>query len=46
MLNKQVKTTELFDCKNPYLKELFENAEYPWEMLPKIKEYVTRHILN
>ena len=40
MLNKQIKTTELFDCKTPYLKELFENAEYPWEMLPKIKDYI------
>ncbi len=40
MLNKQVKTTELFECQTPYLKELFDEAEYPWEMLPKIKEYI------
>ncbi len=40
MLNKQVKTTELFECQTPYLKKLFEEAEYPWEMLPKIKEYI------
>lgn len=43
-MNKQVKTTELFDCKNSYLKELFENAEYPWEMLPQIKDYVNNLI--
>lgn len=40
MLNKQVKTKDLYDCKTPYLCELFENAEYPWEMLPKIKDYI------
>lgn len=39
-LNKAVKTKELYDCKTPYLKELFDGAEYPWEMLPKIKEYI------
>ena len=44
MLNKLVKTKELFECKTPYLKELFEGAEYPWEMLPKIKEYARRLI--
>ena len=38
-MKKAVKTSELFDCKNPYIKELFDGAEYPWEMLPKIKEY-------
>jgi NDP-sugar pyrophosphorylase family protein len=45
-LNKLVKTNELFECETPYLKELFENAEYPWEMLPKIKEYAKRLIEN
>jgi len=39
-LIKKVKTAELFECETPYLKELFANAEYPWEMLPKIKEYI------
>ncbi len=37
---KKVKTKELFECNTPYLKELFEGVEYPWEMLPKIKEYI------
>ena len=37
-MSKSVKTAELFDCDVPYLKELFKNSEYPWEMLPKIKD--------
>ena len=37
---KEIKTRDLFDCQTSYLKLLFENSEYPWEMLPKIKEYV------
>lgn len=44
MLNKFVKTCELFDCKTPYLKELFDSCEYPWEMLPKIKDYINKLI--
>ena len=39
-MNKCVKTKELFDCQTPYLCRLFEESEYPWEMLPKIKEYI------
>lgn len=34
---KKVKTNELFECNTPYLKKLFSESEYPWEMLPKIK---------
>ena len=41
---KQVKTKELFDCKVEYLQELFNSCEYPWEMLPKIKEYAKKLI--
>ena len=40
MLNKCVKTAELYDCQVSYLKELFDSCEYPWEMLPKIKEWI------
>ena len=36
----KVKTNELFDVKNPYLKPLFEGKEYPWEILPEIKGYI------
>ena len=39
-LNKCVKTAELYDCHVPYLQELFATCEYPWEMLPKIKEWI------
>ncbi len=39
-MNKKVKTDELYDCRVPYLKELFESNEYPWEMLPKIKDLI------
>ena len=39
-MNKKVKTSELFECKTEYLKELFENSEYPWEILPKIKDFI------
>ncbi len=39
-MNKLVKTAELYDCRVPYLKDLFDSCEYPWEMLPKIKEVI------
>ena len=39
-MNKAVKTADLYDCQVPYLKELFDSCEYPWEMLPKIKEWI------
>ena len=39
-MNKSVKTKDLYDCQVPYLKELFETSEYPWEMLPKIKDLI------
>lgn len=45
-MNKLVKTKDLFDCKTEYLKKLFENSEYPWEMLPKIKGYIKELIEN
>lgn len=41
-MSKKVKTAELFDCKTPYLCDLFAAAEYPWEMLPKIKEHIQK----
>ena len=39
-LNKLVNTRELFDCKTPYLCKLFEETTYPWEILPRIKDYI------
>lgn len=45
-MTKKVKTSELFSCENEYLKEIFENSEYPWEILPKIKEYINDILKN
>ena len=42
---KEVKTKALFDCQTPYLTSLFEESEYPWDMLPKIKE-LARKLIN
>ncbi len=39
MLNKSVKTKDLYGSVPKYLAPLFDGCEYPWEMLPKIKEY-------
>jgi len=39
-LNKLVKTRELFNSYPEYLAPLFDSCEYPWEMLPKIKEHI------
>lgn len=36
---KAVRITELFSCEVQYLKKLFSFCEYPWELLPKIKDY-------
>lgn len=41
-MNKTVLTNELFEIKTPYLAELFENAEYPWEVLPMIKSHIKK----
>ncbi len=45
-MNKLVKTKELFDCTTDYLAKLFETYEYPWEILPHIKEYIYELIQN
>ena len=38
-MDKRVKTKELFSSVPAFLLPLFEGAEYPWQMLPRIKEY-------
>ncbi len=43
-MNKSVKTCELFVCETPYLQPLFETAEYPWEILPRINDYIAKLI--
>lgn len=40
MLNKSVEIKDLFGCKTDYLKNLFGDCKYPWEILPNIKDYV------
>ena len=40
-MNKLVKTKELYASTPDYLTPLFDECEYPWEMLPKIKSYIT-----
>ena len=46
MLNKYVRTKELYECRTVYLKKLFEENEYPWQMLPKIGAYMDALIKN
>ena len=45
-MNKyNIKTAELFEsCPIDFLKEEFEKAEYPWELLPKIKTIIAKQI--
>ena len=45
-MDKLVKTKELFECTVPYIVPLFEESEYPWEMLPKIKDLAKKIIEN
>ena len=48
-MNKLVKINELFEDIPTYLEPLFNGCEYPWEILPKIKEYfknLPQEILN
>lgn len=35
-----IKTSDLFCCNVSYLKDIFSDCQYPWEMLPKIKDYI------
>lgn len=46
MLIDTVKTNELFYDIPPLLLPLFDGVEYPWEILPKIKAYVTELVEN
>lgn len=36
-MTKLVKTADLYECNVPYLKDLFDESVYPWDMLGKIK---------
>lgn len=39
-MNRTLKTNALFDCTVPYLKEFFAAFDYPWQMLPHIKDHI------
>lgn len=39
-IKDKIKTSQLFDCKVPYLKERFENTLYPWELLGQIDDVI------
>ena len=39
-----IKTKELFENVPSYLKPYFDEAQYPWEILPKIKEITAKLI--
>ena len=42
-MNKlNIKTKELFSTDVPFLKEVFDQSTYPWEILPQIKEIVKK----
>jgi NDP-sugar pyrophosphorylase family protein len=43
-MDKPVKTNELFNCTTEYLTPLFDECEYPWDMLPKIKDLAKKII--
>lgn len=45
-MNKLVRTKELFNCTTPYLEDFFGRFEYPWEMLPEIKNYIKKILDN
>lgn len=42
MNKKKVLTKELFECDYPFLISYFDEAKYPWELLPRIKEIVKK----
>lgn len=44
VVNKLVKTCELFDCKVKYLSDIFIKYEYPWEILPDIGNIIIKLI--
>lgn len=43
-MNKFVRTKDLFNCNTDYLSELFDNSEFPWDILPQIGDYIYKLI--
>lgn len=46
MKRRLVKNKELFECENKLVKSLFDNCEYPWEILAKIKDFIKMIVYN
>lgn len=44
MQNKEIKTKDLFDCQNEFLKPFFNQHEYPWEIIAEIKSFIKEFI--
>ena len=44
MNKKTVYTADLFDCNIPYLKSLFDECEYPWQIVASIKDFILKMI--
>ena len=43
-MSNLIKTSALYECKVPYLVDLFKKYEYPFEILPNIKSEILRLI--
>ena len=43
-MTDKIKISDLYDCYPQYLNELFDSCEYPWELLPLIKEHISELI--
>ncbi len=39
---KECKIINLYDLNNTIAKEVFDGCEYPWEVLPKIKDFIIK----
>ena len=46
MLIDSVKTSELFLSIPPIIAPLFDGCEYPWEILPRMKDFVSKLVAN
>jgi len=45
-LNKKIKIDELFSLLSPLLRQYFSGMEFPWEVLPLLKEKMAESIEN
>ena len=45
-MSDTLKTAVLFACRTPYLIPLFEDCEYPWQILPRVGTYIQELIAS